>query len=821
MKKILEIKNIGSYYNFNWSDSLQEKEFWKLNLFYGDNGSGKSTLTRIFKNLNKWTLTDWATVDENIEKHWKHQSEVQSIIFEPENAYDKLKNNVLIFDKDFINRNVVDSFDNHFNPLSSESRKIRWNNIVFLWWFDQKELEIDQLLTKKELLKRKLEKITQKQSKLQSKLILKGSAEHISFNWNMPYSEISSLYEEMIKNPNLEKYIEGIEAKVDILNKHITDTKKKNENISTINSYLSELNTRAQGLVNVDFDCAKSIAEAFKLSLSDISFSHWEEQEIIALTKIINDKNLSHCLLCNQSIKTSEWEYIESIQKYISFSVSDNEKKINLWLSQLNEFMGIFMRNIKAFNTFVEWLPSIISKLGALWFTEYNTISLSKFWTIKYEEIEKYFQYLIQNKQQNKSSSIEIDYKGLNQLLDEYKQKNSTIKDIFTTEKIKTEETIKDEETLIKYKKELFIFQNSEEIKVINSHIRLEMLQSEKIKDIETTIKDKRGNLKSEFKEFADEYSWKIKENLHKISSSLHFKDDLNIVIPTEYTRWASRAWFQVKIGEKEVTSTLSDGEKRSIALAYFMAQVDIKTSLISELETIKTSIIEKLQTASEKGKLIEKLKEIKSKIEQTKVDYLVMDDPAVDYDGWHKQWISEIVVALKDNFEQTFIFSHDYLFFTYLSKNTDNHNFYIEKFAWNSVIRKYQCTKDTFSKFTINLEEFSHWETKTSDYTRSDIITAWYQLRYCLEYVINNKFFWLSDWTRKTIDNKFQSWNLEYYKKWFEKKDELIDILNYCNQNGSHYWDIWYFVEGPSAIKFQIQKFLEIYKYIFEESED
>ncbi|MFT6213508.1 MAG: wobble nucleotide-excising tRNase, partial [Alphaproteobacteria bacterium] len=48
VKTIKEIKNFGTYKDFNWNKS-QIKELAGINIFYGRNYSGKTTLSRIFR----------------------------------------------------------------------------------------------------------------------------------------------------------------------------------------------------------------------------------------------------------------------------------------------------------------------------------------------------------------------------------------------------------------------------------------------------------------------------------------------------------------------------------------------------------------------------------------------------------------------------------------------------------------------------------------------------------------------------------------------------------------------------------------------------
>ena len=51
IRKIICIKGVGKYKNFNAKDMKINTPFDKLNVFYANNGSGKTTLSAILKSF--------------------------------------------------------------------------------------------------------------------------------------------------------------------------------------------------------------------------------------------------------------------------------------------------------------------------------------------------------------------------------------------------------------------------------------------------------------------------------------------------------------------------------------------------------------------------------------------------------------------------------------------------------------------------------------------------------------------------------------------------------------------------------------------------
>ena len=130
IKKISRIKNIGSFWLFDWDkinpDNCKDSrgnivknrrgnpkriqhEFRKYNILFGENGSGKTMLVSILKSLNNNLKT--------LSKHWDKENEdrevqiefnASTIAFKENSGWDSsiLEDRFIFFDRDFINNYV-------------------------------------------------------------------------------------------------------------------------------------------------------------------------------------------------------------------------------------------------------------------------------------------------------------------------------------------------------------------------------------------------------------------------------------------------------------------------------------------------------------------------------------------------------------------------------------------------------------------------------------------------------------------------------------------------------------------------------------------
>ncbi len=126
MIRKIDIKRFGSFYNFNWGESVREGdnvlEFKRLNILYGRNYSGKTTLSRIIRSLEKGKLPD----------KYKDPS---FVITTSDGPIDQTKIashnlNVRVYNKDFVDDHLSFLKDNNGNIIpfaivGSENKSIQ------------------------------------------------------------------------------------------------------------------------------------------------------------------------------------------------------------------------------------------------------------------------------------------------------------------------------------------------------------------------------------------------------------------------------------------------------------------------------------------------------------------------------------------------------------------------------------------------------------------------------------------------------------------------------------------------------------------------
>lgn len=127
VKQIEKIKNLATYHDFTWADSIKDKDgkiadFKKINILYGRNYAGKTTLSRIFRAMETGAISE------------KYQSPEFKVKFNNGTltTQNSLKNHnqiIRVFNEDFVKENlkfITDSEDaiNSFAILGEDNTKI-------------------------------------------------------------------------------------------------------------------------------------------------------------------------------------------------------------------------------------------------------------------------------------------------------------------------------------------------------------------------------------------------------------------------------------------------------------------------------------------------------------------------------------------------------------------------------------------------------------------------------------------------------------------------------------------------------------------------
>ncbi|MDX9712584.1 MAG: AAA family ATPase [Ignavibacteriaceae bacterium] len=205
IKKISQIKSLGSYSNFEWSGSTQE--FTRNNFIYGWNYSGKTTLSRLFRSLElKERHNDYPYAEFKIETD---QEEI---------THSKIGTNysIKVFNEEFI----LDNFD--WNNEKHEIHPV----IILGKVAKELESELESLKEKYIDLESELNDLRSnkrsKDNELQRSLTSKASEIRTILNITNPRDFDRNSLESIIKTigPNYEKMIlpnEKYQVQIDIL----------------------------------------------------------------------------------------------------------------------------------------------------------------------------------------------------------------------------------------------------------------------------------------------------------------------------------------------------------------------------------------------------------------------------------------------------------------------------------------------------------------------------------------------------------------------------------------------------------------------------
>lgn len=798
--KKINVENVYSFLDFNWDNSLTKKdknwteniiELDKHNIFYWDNWNWKSTLTKILKKFN------WDDID--LEKNWEpwNESKKQKVKIIDKNwlEYDlsssDYNNGFLIFDKSYIQNNIWDIV---FWWESSINNKIRWEKIIILWWFVEKEKILDKYSTIITDLEEKNKKL---EENIKNWLIIINSKLLNDIKINEYFWEFDN-----INNKDKDYYIKKIEAK----QKEIYSIDK----IISSSEKIKELK-KLDNINKLVFDKEK-YENTFLEIFNSVDFNYEEWNIIKDILDKTTSNNLNKCLFCEQEIK-NQWNYIDRIKKLIDH-FSDKEKEISINLSELQNIIIYLRQDNKELEKINNENQLKFQKLlSCIWDTtlSYDDFKIEIDWNTDLflkEIIEK-----IKEKNNIKSNRIEIDLSKLNDfitilndninnfLLNVWKI-NDKIDDVSNIDlrMIKADKEVFILE-LYELQNKLFIKNNYDVIKLFFTEYKHFSKNKDNIIKIKNSRDSFRKQVSEDFKIFAEEYWKSIWEVLKEINSSLNIEFEFkNWNRSVWYERWSGKYWFEIHYNNENIINNLSEWEKRSIALSYFFAEIlnkiKIKNNLITERKTATWRKIGEIDT---------KLYNINSFFDKI----LVLDDPAVDFDIWHKKIIANFISKISAEFKQSFILSHDSLFINYLWNSFNNiksqkKDFWIYKTKWVSNITEFNW--DIFRKYLDDLIYFSNNEPTEIH----ELYITTYKLRFCIEKFIKDDLLWF--WNN-SIDWLITQhiWNISKIEIISPKATELSSIYNYCNNNWSHYTQSeWY-----NSLKKIVDDFISIYNLV------
>ena len=398
IKKIKSIKNVWSFKEYEWDKfnkfHTKEKladwtkvekigEFWKKNLLYGDNGNWKSTIVKIFKSINNTTVS--------LSKNWDALGDEQNVTVimsdDWENIFDwtswniGLPGKIHIFDKEFIRNSVGDLHE----EIEIEISKKRGEHFFTLGEFKEKEQFLGEL----------------KNEKIEINTILWTGKDIMNL-----YSQVAAIKEESVRE---EKKIE-LESKLKVEKQKGLDAKKRKENLVAIQKL------KIPSEINLDPTDFFNESKVFSQKLSSLIFSYGEETLVKDIVSIIHKHSAEECLVCKQSIKTSENTYMPRMQELMDnilvSSVEEIEKQMNSQLLNIENFLKSIQQLPEILTIVKKDHGDLIEILNGYWVnvSKYSNISELDFsLDVEEKSIIQSLLHLVSEKQKSKSKAIEFN----------------------------------------------------------------------------------------------------------------------------------------------------------------------------------------------------------------------------------------------------------------------------------------------------------------------------------------------------------------------------------------------------------------------------
>lgn len=751
IKKVNRIKNVGSFWLFNWDDvnPAKDNNFKKYNIFYGENGAGKSILVSIFKSLN--------SMSNDLRKHWDKENEDREIQIELENANIAFQENAgwdnsvlekrfIFFDRDFISDNVHSGTKGRNVEHDKKTGEI----IVYLGDFYNYQELLDRLLSFKnylsikneEFLKREEEKYSALFDKIQE--FSKSDIDQILPTLIISDREQLKEFEDIIENKKKELNIISVALK----------EQKAIENLKE-----PDLINLSENLLAFDFNKVPDLL-GFTVSSASIEIIDKIKNKADFIQQgllLIENESLFTCPFCEQKIKNGA--YIDIIKQYQHIFDQEFRTKQEEILRRLAEYENLLFsilapsfvpeHNIQKLIEIKKYI-SVEADLSAFKLTddeqkilreELKIVQEKKTHTLTYYESNNLAD--IRRMADNFISFIE-NYNSIvlniNTIVMNYR------KDLQEGKKLKEKEKLSEEIKRLEIHK--FTIEKQDDL-LRYIQCKENYNDNKKVADnINRIFQTLRERVKDYFKEFADNYFEKIKKYIEDINPSL-------LVEPKCFPKYDLRTstpvtcGFEVHYRGKDRLKEISEGERQVIALSYFFA-------------------------------LLENEKRKEDKI-------IVFDDPITSFDAGKRKNIAELIHYKTLPFLQTLIFTCDPLFKQYCIKAGNKHikynksRYYILRAGSSCIFHTHKSNSTIYSSFK---EDFRNIGNVSG--TDENIVIYGQKLRFCLETEIKEKYL---GYDKERLDDILEVIQQKNYDKLKNVLDKIRSIYSYCNTGGlAHY---------------------------------
>jgi wobble nucleotide-excising tRNase len=768
IKKFNKIKSAFSYSFFDWdkinfisfvdkkgNQKTRDGHLVKSNIIFAENGNGKTRLIDIMKSVGGQDVV--------LEKNWDRpatdEQEVQITLMDDSEitfdgndwSKDDLEEKFFVFDEDF-----VETFVHSVGPHSEDTaqrRQQRGQNIVYLGNFAEYNDKIERVNALKNT-------ISDKNNRFLG--TAKAKIQGLLNQHDIDSDELDSKKENLrqLKQAGLKNKKEQLEKQQNELKKikKALDERDKIDSLSLLSKIELTLSLEVEDKngkqikINPQKLFSFTISEGVKETLHKIVHKKHFIKQGVGLLK----DETTECPFCEQKIKNGD--YIKIIQDYREIFneefATQEQRTINLLLAYKNLLGDLRdlqpptknqekLISIKPFITIKEELPqlALVSEDKAHIKEEVDLVSEKEKRPL--EEMNGSQIVGIKKIIEKANKSIENYNKIVKTINKKVKQLKKDAKEgKLASKKAEVEKRLK------KLKDEIFYLENKKIVEnylgAVSQHVENNKV-IESLENIYQALKDKTVE---KFDEFVTEYFGLIKQFIKEISPSMEI---LDIGGQATYDRRSIRnpaqCGFRIKYNGKDRSGSLSKGEKRVVALAFFFAH---------------------LRKEPDKEKII------------------VLDDPITSFDAGKRKSTAEVVQKETENFAQLFILTCDPLFREYCLKQFDNRNFYyIFKTRGASAIHYVPTRRETiYSAFE---EDFKNIENVQG--SNENVIIYGQKLRFCLETKIKEDYFGYSQDNLSNMIEQVASQGRDNLLKIIDDKEKILQIYNYCNTGGlAHY---------------------------------
>lgn len=757
LKSIKKIKKYKSFQNFTWQSFFNNETFHDdVNIFYGENGSGKSCICNILKSVsqNKKFISNYKPeeicllFDDGVYKYPTNSDE-----------WDKRrdKEDILFFDREFVDKNIHlgRSRDTQQGGQEQESGKM----II--------EFDSEAIYLKNAQKEAKIEKEEQENKK---RTFCENNRDILNFQLSDKESQLFQKFKNKTKEETKILRVK-LEKNKKTIDKNLETDQSSQKKVADIQSLIEEIEIEE---IDVSLSDYKEYQMVFNFDLK-------EQVEIKAGQSLIKKLKL------HKDFFETGFKIRKEHPQQCPFCQSKNEEKnINKIIKLYNEIYDDTYK--KQAQLFTNEKKELIDELELI-VKEVSNFSLSSIF-LELKKIEQNYKiegiYTVDEEKSHKKPQTKKFTELINKILKLEKPNKENIKKLYDEVEIKFKSVEKFFSDIVKFaegKNELIrkfksdntneklqarIAENSERLIEINQQLTFfnekktdnqkKKEQKEKeLKVFEKLIKD----LKTKYKNVSIKYEKYVsREAFTKILQKIeeyfrNFNFSFKLELDTERGRRRTTEFpfafkvLDLKAKERDLKEGLSEGELQILSLCFFFAFLEIQ-------------------------------KDRKDKI-------LVFDDPITSLDNSNLSCLVDLISTEKNNFSQTFVFTHHRTFFKFLrnkikEKECNEYNVIRNKEEFGG---SFIC-KSKAKKFINKLKKFEE-----NIYNRASqgfdielkIVEYGQYLRYEIErFIKNDLLHWNANDFPRAIEGVKNNKSIQN-----DDLEKIKQVYSFCNWTTSH----------------------------------